>query len=81
MFNNDIHNKLKELSNEEVKILSITNDDKPFVYFAKVKMPYSKEKYIIQFGGMEYEQLRQSLVENINQQLEDMIDHLGDCKL
>lgn len=71
----------EELSTQDIEIFSIVKRKEPYVYFARVKLPYSNASYGIEFEGMDYEQLKENLMSNINQQIETMIDHLGDCKL
>jgi hypothetical protein len=67
--------KIESVCSGEIEFISV-NDN-----IVTVKIPYCKNEFDIEIDGeLENEQL-ESFVYGINKQLEDMIDHLSDCKL
>lgn len=66
--------KIKSLCNEEVKFSYKSN-------FITLLFPYSNAEIEIEIEGDNEEELIEDFIEKVNQQIDDMIDHLGDCKL
>ncbi|WP_339304455.1 hypothetical protein NST33_18235 [Paenibacillus sp. FSL L8-0435] len=61
----------------EIDIEGISLEDKT----VSVLFPYDSSCHLIKFEGTTKEEIADSFRDEINQHLQDMIDHLEDCKL
>ena len=71
----EVRNQIKDLCNEELKFCNAVQN-KVIMLF-----PYSKDKIVIYLEGITIEEQVEDFISKVNQILDTMIDHLGDCKL
>jgi hypothetical protein len=71
----EVRNQIKDLCNEELKFCNMVQN-KVIMLF-----PYSKDKIVIYLEGITIEEQVEDFVSKVNQILDNMIDHLEDCKL
>jgi hypothetical protein len=79
-------NKIKR----EVKNIVLTMMENNDLVFKKLNwnnltisfyVPYDRNLHAVEFSGEDVNDIIEVIKENINMELEEMINHLGDCKL
>lgn len=72
-----LKNKLNQLCQGDIQIESIDLDGKS----VDVVFPYETSAISVELEGSDDEEIIESFKHGINSRLNDMIDHLNDCKL
>ena len=67
--------KIKSLCNNEIEYILTEKD------YVRILVPYDISAIEIQIEGIKVDEQVESFISGVNHKLNDMIDHLKDCKL